>query len=127
MIKFKAFVNQYPKMREEVRMGTVTWQELFEDWYLLGEADKRWDVFKAGPGNLNTNQALDDEKKSDWMTTVFGYLKTMDMDQIQQHINHVSQALGAVQGVISQFQTPSQPNKRNQSGQSSHPFSFRKD
>jgi hypothetical protein len=125
VVKFKEFVKQYPKISIEVKKGAVTWQELYEDWYLLGEEDPRWEQFKGE----KVKQVADndtEEKKSDLMSQVMDYIKTMDINQMQQHINHVSQALGAVQGVLSQFQTPTKPNIRNQSGPS-HPFTFRKD
>lgn len=125
VVKFKEFVKKYPKISYEVKQGKFTWQELYEDWYLLGEEDSRWDQFKEEKVH-HENEVSSDEKTPDFMSQVFDYLKTMDVDQMQKHINHVSQALGAVQGVLSQFQTPNQPSTRNHSGPS-HPFSFRKD
>jgi hypothetical protein len=125
VIKFKEFVKRYPKISLEVKKGKVTWQELYEEWYLLGEEDTRWDQFK-GENMQQDTMNNKEEKKSDMMTQVFDYLKTMDANQMQQHITNISQALGAVQGVLSQFQTPTQPRNRNSTGPS-HPFSFRKD
>ncbi|WP_442599374.1 YlbD family protein [Neobacillus sp. D3-1R] len=130
VVKFKEFVRQNPKIIKEVRSGNVSWQELYEDWYLLGEDDPRWENFSHSGEKKDKNKDTSEnteEKKSDWMGQLFGYLKTIDANQMQQHINHVSQAIGAVQGLLSQFQTPSQPSNRNQTGQPSHPFSFRKD
>ena len=50
----------------------------------------------------------------------------MDPDQIQHYINNLSQALGAIQGVISQFQgSKSKPVQTKI--EHKHPFSFRKD
>lgn len=125
VVKFKEFVKQYPKISTEVKKGTVTWQELYEDWYLLGEDDPRWDQFKdTKEGHEKENSA--EEKNSDFVTQIFDYFKTMDVNQVQQYISNASQALGAVQGVLSQFQTPTKPSNRNNTGPS-HPFSFRKD
>lgn len=130
MVKFKEFVKQNPKIIKAVRSGNFTWQELYEDWYLLGEEDPRWEIFNSDEGQQELKQNPSEnaeDQKTDWLGLVLGYLKTMDVNQIQQHISHVSQAIGAVQGVLSQFQSPSQPSNRNQTGQPSHPFSFRKD
>lgn len=125
VVKFKEFVKQYPKISSEVKKGTVTWQELYEDWYLLGEDDPRWDQFKdTMEGHEKENSA--EEKNSDFVTQIFDYFKTMDVNQVQQYISNASQALGAVQGVLSQFQTPTKPSNRNNPGPS-HSFSFRKD
>jgi hypothetical protein len=124
VVKFKEFVKQYPKIGSEVKKGTVSWQELYEDWYLLGEDDARWDQFKDSKEEKKENST--EENKSDFITQIFDYFKTMDVNQMQQYISNASQALGAVQGVLSQFQNPTQPSSQNNS-RPSHPFSFRKD
>ncbi|MDF2789066.1 MAG: hypothetical protein K0S80_2164 [Neobacillus sp.] len=107
----------------EVRNGNSTWQELYEDWYLLGEEDNRWETIGVKP---SPNPEKDDDKKTDWISTILGTVQKMDPNQIQHYINSLSQALGAIQGVISQFQG-SQPKQVNQKIEHKHPFSFRKD
>ena len=44
VLQFKEFVKNNPKIIQEVRKGKATWQELYEDWYLLGEDDSRWET-----------------------------------------------------------------------------------
>lgn len=44
--EFKEFVRNHPKIVKEVRNGNANWQDLFEDWYLLGEEDSTWDKYK---------------------------------------------------------------------------------
>jgi hypothetical protein len=123
VIKFKEFVKNHPDLIKEVRNGNTTWQELYEDWYLLGEEDNRWETLgvKASP-----SVEKDDEKKGDWISTILGTVQKMDPNQIQHYINSLSQALGAIQGVISQFQG-SQPRRATPKIEHKHPFSFRKD
>jgi hypothetical protein len=122
--KFKLFVKKYPKITEEVRLGKYTWQELYEDWYLLGEEDNRWNEFKTE--NDTPIQNKEDENKTDFINQIFHYIKNIDINKMEQHLSHVSQAIGAVQGVLSQFQTPTSSNQQ-QPTKSTHPFSFRKD
>jgi hypothetical protein len=122
--KFKQFVKNHPELIQEVRNGNTTWQELYEDWYLLGEDDPKW----GGTRNTETTEkSAEPEKKTDWFGTIMGAVKNMDPEQLQGQINNISQALGAIQGVLSQFQG----NKGGQQGSTqsgpSHPFSFRKD
>lgn len=123
--KFKGFVRNNPKVIQEVRKGNATWQELYEDWYLLGEDDSRWDSIGK---EKNTDVESASEKKTDWMATISGMMKKMDPNQVQHHINNLSQAIGAVQGLLTQFQGGNQPpnQARNIEGPKS-PFSFRKD
>jgi hypothetical protein len=123
VIKFKEFVKSNPALIKEVRNGNSTWQELYEDWYLLGEEDNRWETIgvKASP-----RAEQEEEKKGDWISTILGTVQKMEPEQIQHYINNLSQALGAIQGVISQFQG-SQPRQNKPKIEPKHPFSFRKD
>lgn len=128
VLKFKEFVKNNPKVIQEVRKGNSTWQELYEDWYLLGEEDKRWETI--GTEN-NSEPEKKTESKGDWMSNIMGMVKKMDPDQMQGHINNLSQALGAIQGVISQFQGNSGSTGGVGAPKASegpkHPFLFRKD
>ncbi|KGM45832.1 YlbD family protein [Neobacillus niacini] len=123
VIKFKEFVKNNPALIKEVRDGKSTWQELYEDWYLLGEEDNRWESLGVKASN---SVEKNDENKGDWISTILGAVQKMDPNQIQHYINNLSQALGAIQGVISQFQG-SQPSQVKPKIEHKHPFSFRKD
>lgn len=122
--KFKEFVKEHPKMVLEVRSGNATWQDLYEEWYLLGEEDSRWDEYKE-----YSEEEHPKEEKKEWFPHIFGAIKNMDPEQLQGHIYSLSQALGAVQGLLSQFQAgnSSKPTANNQANQPQHPFHFRKD
>jgi hypothetical protein len=134
VLKFKEFVKNNPKIIQEVRQGRATWQELYEDWYLLGEDDERWD--SIGENRKNSSELAGNKKdavvfsegKTDWMSTITGMLKKMDANQLQYHANNLSQAIGAIQGVLAQFQnSANQPTNRREMEGPKHPFSFRKD
>lgn len=127
IVEFKEFVRNNPKIIQEVRKGNATWQELYEDWYLLGEDDERWDRI-GKEVKEKTVSADEEEKKTDWMSTITGMLKKMDTNQMQHHINNLSQAIGAIQGILSQFQGPAnQPSHPRELEGPKNPFSFRKD
>ncbi len=122
--KFKEFVKNNPKLLSEVKEGKATLQELYEDWYLLGEEDSRWD---GAAGSVKENKQEASEKgESAWVSKIIGALKNMDADQFQGQIHNISQAIGAIQGVLSQFTGNPPQGGGSQSGPS-HPFEFRKD
>jgi hypothetical protein len=138
VVKFKEFVRNNPKIIQEVRQGRATWQELYEDWYLLGEEDDRWETIGISKKDdselaLTKKEAVDsnDGKKLDWMSTITGMMKKMDPNQLQSHVNNLSQAIGAIQGLLAQFQgtqgTQSPPNQQREMEGPKHPFTFRKD
>lgn len=123
--KFKLFVKEHPELVKDVRSGKHTWQELYEDWYLLGEEDTRWNSEQENEKHEDTN----DDKKMDFMATLLGSLKKMDANQMQVYVQNISQALAAIQGVIGNFQGGGTDGKS--SGASNNPppnpFGFRKD
>ncbi|MBN8191587.1 YlbD family protein [Bacillus sp. NTK074B] len=130
--QFKGFVKKHPKIVKDVRNGDANWQDLFEDWYLLGEDDTRWDKYKSEAVKENEKPSTNVESKGGWMDQVGEMVKKMDANQLQQHINSLSEALGAVQGVLSQFQSGNSrgsgtATKSEAPSKPSHPFSFRKD
>jgi hypothetical protein len=122
--KFKEFVKGKPKLIQEVRDGKATWQELYEEWYLLGEEDERWDPYLEG--GKAKEKTTESEKEGDWMSKMMNVIKGMDPDQIQGQIHNISQAIAAVQGVLAQF-TGSQASSGPRKEGSRHPFEFRKD
>jgi Putative coat protein len=122
--KFKEFVANNPHLVREVREGQATWQQLYEEWYLLGVDDPRWNRQETGEKQV---AEVSEGGKGDWMHHVVELAKKVEPGQIQTHLNNLSQALGAIQGVISQFQkTPSQPPPP-QEERAPFPFPFRKD
>ncbi|WP_338469936.1 YlbD family protein [Niallia sp. XMNu-256] len=120
--EFKKFVTAHPKILDEVKNGNATLQELYEDWYLLGEEDVRWENL------LSENLATDTENvKVDWVNNILGSMKKMDPGQIQHYVGHLSQALHTIQGVLAQFQTGKPTTSGKPQEKPNHPFFFRKD
>jgi outer membrane protein assembly factor BamD (BamD/ComL family) len=81
VLKFKEFVKNNPKLIQEVRQEKATWQELYEDWYLLGEDDERWKTVENNKkndselaGSKKNAVESNDEKKSDWMSAITGMM-----------------------------------------------------
>jgi Putative coat protein len=118
--QFKEFVKEHPKLVQEVRKGNKEWQEVFEDWYLLGENDVIWKQYK------DTAEKNDDEKKPDFMTQMLSAVKKMDANTVNHHISNVSSTISTIQGLFSQFGL-TKGSSQTSSSKSQQPFSFRKD
>ncbi|MBB2480384.1 YlbD family protein [Bacillus sp. APMAM] len=132
--KFKSFVKEHPGLIKEVRKGEHTWQELFEDWYLLGEDDPRWETHQSENSEESNSKTKTNKKKTSntekgWMSQIGNVLQKMDPDQMDHHIHNISQAIAAIQGVLAQFQGTSSGGAQNQNTtpEVKNPFSFRKD
>nr|WP_295975323.1 YlbD family protein [uncultured Bacillus sp.] len=122
--EFKKFVTKNPKIIDEVRIGKATLQELYEDWYLLGEEDPRWERYRS---EIKSEKNTIDTQ-GNWLNHLLGTVKKMDPNQIQGHLGQLSQALGAIQEVIGQFQGGAAKQGANRSKPTAkHPFQFRKD
>ncbi|MBP2240002.1 hypothetical protein J2Z40_000555 [Cytobacillus eiseniae] len=127
--QFKSFVKANPKIVKEVRSGKNTWQELYEDWYLLGEDDSRWDAYRMESKQEAKTEANAGENKTDWLGTILGAMKKMDPNEMQGYVQNISQALGTVQGVLAQFQggSGSTVSSKVTETKLSSPFVFNKD
>lgn len=127
--QFKDFVKKHPRVLDEVRTGKATLQELYEDWYLFGEEDTRWDSYKEESLNQAGNDGLSKVINKDLLSSIVKTFKNLDVNQVQMYIENLSQALGALQGVISQFQGGNSggSSQNHQSQEMRKPFQFRKD
>lgn len=121
--QFKQFVKRHPKLIQEVQKGNYTWQEFFEEWYLLGEDDARWDEFKSSPISPSTNK--DNTLK---LNQMLDYVKKVDLNEVQSYLYNLHQAIGALSGVIAQLQNgvANQPQTTNETSKNNL-FPFRKD
>ncbi|CEG26701.1 YlbD family protein [Bacillus sp. B-jedd] len=109
--RFKEFVTSHPHIIQDVRDGRATWQELYEDWYLLGEEDPRW-IAKTGTETVNEPAAASDGQGAGvWMEKLMNYAQKMDPAQFQSHLYNLSQTLGAVQGLLNQFRSSPPPQQ----------------
>lgn len=128
--EFKAFVKENPNVLKEARSGKVTLQELYEDWYLLGPNDARWEGLLDG-STINSTKKEEEtsSNRTVWMSNIVDTLKNMDQNQIQGYLANLNQALGTIQGVISQFAPNSGSSGSSASTEQkpSGPFSFRQD
>lgn len=129
--QFKQFVKRHPKLVREVRQKKRSWQDIYEEWYLLGEEDETWQQYKGEESATenNTKDSTKKESNSDLMGQVLNMVKNVDMNELQKHITNVSGALSNVQQLMDQFQSPKQSNQRFDPSTSTRhdPFSFRKD
>lgn len=124
--KFKEFVRKHPSLVKEVRRGIYTWQEVYEDWYLLGENHEVWKSFRDHTGAIEDSEEEMKRKKEESaaVSSLFDSLKNVDVQSMQKHVSNLSQALGAISGVISQFQSSSQEKEAPKSKKT---FSIPKD
>lgn len=122
--KFKDFVKRHPKLSQEVKAKKKTWQELFEEWYLLGEEDESWKSYRDEETQEDSTEKT--TKSTEVIPQLLQSIKKMDMNQMQYHLTNVNSAIGNIQQLISQF-IPNATKGSSPTQGVKNPFSFRKD
>ncbi|MBQ9011552.1 MAG: hypothetical protein IJ093_02765 [Bacilli bacterium] len=78
---FKEFVKAHPILLNHVNQGKMTWQKFYEMYDMYGENSSVWDEY------LSASTTFD----------ILGFLKTLDLDNIQEGINSIQRVLGLIQ------------------------------
>ncbi|ATH91303.1 hypothetical protein ACH95_19650 [Bacillus glycinifermentans] len=121
--EFKRFIKRHPKLISAVRKEEKSWQEVYENWVLLGENDAIWEPYREE--KEMKEKPSGGGGKNDFISKMVTAVKRMDADQMNEQINKVSQSISSLQSLLSQFSGGGQKNVNHSGGQ--HPFSFRKD
>lgn len=130
--QFKSFVQKHPLLIKEVRQNKTTWQELFEEWYLLGEDDPKWLDYRIDqPEKAEKKSRIKKGKvteKNEFVNQLLESVKKLDPEQIQKLAGQLSQALDIAIKFLNELKTPGSANTDNtKPALPRNPFAFRKD
>ncbi|MGV4320479.1 spore coat protein YlbD [Bacillus mojavensis] len=120
---FKQFVKKHPKLIKEVRKEQRSWQDVYENWVLFGEKDPIWDPYRE-PGAA-AEAVTDTSERNDFVSKMVTAVKKMDVNQMNEQINKMSQSISSLQSLLNTFS--GSRHKQSQPGPGQNPFSFRKD
>ena len=84
--KFKDFVRKHPELINHVKNNKMTWQKFYEVYDMYGEDGDAWKDFLVT--KAETTAATFD---------LMGFLKSLDLDGIQEGINSIQRVLGLLQ------------------------------
>lgn len=97
MEEFKEFVSKHPKLKEDVNNKTYTWQNIYENWVILGENDPMWNKYKeVKETKPNT---LEDLLSQNNIKSIINYVKKLDPDSISKTLNTVQKVLQITQSI----------------------------
>ncbi|WP_078554900.1 spore coat protein YlbD [Bacillus alkalicellulosilyticus] len=145
---FKKFVKEHPTLVKEVKEGRKNWQDIYEEWTILGENHESWATYKyvknqTEAGNetvedesTDTTKAQSDEntesaEKSNNSPNVLDLLKKINVNDLQGHLTQFSGILSNIQGLMQTFQggggqgSNQQQTQQSDSGNQDNPFSFK--
>lgn len=108
MDEFRTFVSKHPEVRTDVLNGKRTWQQIYEDWVILGEDNEAWAFNKTKDANANQNKGSKTESKkledlfsSESLKTIMGYIKKINPDTLSKTLNTIQKVLQITQGFSS--------------------------
>lgn len=87
MDEFRLFVAKYPKIRDDVVNGKKTWQNIYEDWVILGEQNDIWNIYK------DQKKDSSDFISSDSIKNIMNYIKKINPDSISKTLNTIQKVL----------------------------------
>jgi len=97
MDRFREFANKHPLLRDEVRNGKRTWQNIYEEWVLYGEDDPQWQNYVASPNT--TQQPIGNDNTVDSIRNIVGYIQKINPDTITKTLNTIQKVVQIIQTV----------------------------
>lgn len=101
MDEFREFVKGHPKIRDEVRSGRRTWQNIYEEWVIYGEGDEQWNTFRETTKNSGpvTSDGSNISFNIDSIKNIFGYIRKINPDSLNRTLNSVQKVIQIAQGL----------------------------
>ncbi|WP_188454507.1 YlbD family protein [Virgibacillus oceani] len=116
--EFKAFLQEHPKLIEEVRKSGQSWQGHYEQWVLLGEDDPMWNSYKDDSNNKDETKKKGTDKQSEIVGQLLKLTENIDLNKVQKQAQQLSSTLSTVQEMLGQFkdtkELPKIPDNQNQ-------------
>lgn len=102
--QFKEFVQKHPKMIKDVRQGNKTWQQLYQDWFLVGEEDEVWNEYRTEEEMILMEQEAEEEQpNSKMLGKVMSFFRNIDPEQMQGQMNNLQNIATNIQQLVGIF------------------------
>ena len=93
--EFKLFVGAHPELIKYVNNNEMTWQKFYEMYDLYGDDNSVWDKYLVS--DTNKNNSISDITKTSAFTDFIAFLKTINLDSLQEGIGSIQRVLGVFQ------------------------------
>ena len=100
---FKLFAKKHPELANNVILGKVTWQKLYELYDIYGENSSIWNDFSSSKSETFNQTSFKD---------LFNVFRNLDMESVQKGVNNLQKTIGLLQELgigTSQNQTTYEP------------------
>ena len=92
--QFKQFVKKNPSLIKDVESKDMTWQQFYEMYDLYGESSDVWNKYLMSDNNKSS---VGDVSKTSAFADFLAFLKTIDLDSLQEGIGSIQRVLGVFQ------------------------------
>ncbi len=93
MTEFKEFVKEKPELIHHVHNGNMTWQKFYELFDLYGNKEDIWKPYQKEEKKEETTK----EASAFGVGEILTWLKTVDLDSVQNGISSMQRVLGVLQ------------------------------
>ncbi|MCK9471453.1 MAG: spore coat protein YlbD [Bacilli bacterium] len=111
MDEFREFISRFPKIRDDVRSGKRTWQNIYEEWVLYGENDQQWLKYVDGEQNYTSSsnprqQQMQQQSLGDSVKNIVSYIQKINPDSLNRTLNTVQKVVQIAQSFGSKSTIP---------------------
>lgn len=97
--EFKEFVKKHPLLKGMVSSRQKTWQELYEDYCILGaDAFEDEKVEEVSEEKVATETKKTASTTEDLVKSIVGYVKKIDPDQVTKTVTSIQKVLELIGG-----------------------------
>ena len=97
--EFKEFVKKHPLMKLQVMNKEKTWQQLYEDFCILGEEAFTEEKKEEDPVKEQEVEAKPKTQTEEMIKTIMGYVKKIDPDQVTKTVTSIQKVLELIGGL----------------------------
>lgn len=103
MNEFREFVSIHPLLRDEVKNGKRTWQNIYEEWVLYGDDASIWKEYLSENNEEKARKkeqgVLEGVLNTDGIKNILGYVKNIKPDKVNSTLNNIQKIIQIVQTV----------------------------
>lgn len=97
--EFRKFASQKPHLKDLVKEGKTSWQELFEHYDIYGEEDELFKEEEKKEYSSFSEKTTKEEPKKDSLNSIFDTISGFDPDKLSDGLNGMKKILGILQEV----------------------------
>ena len=118
--EFKAFAHERPFLREKVKQGEMTWQELYERYDIYGPDDEIFKEKEPKKEEKEESSTSETKEKKEGLDSILDAISGFDVDKISDGLNGMKKILNVLSEVTRPEETSplsrrkmSKPYQRN--------------